>query len=131
MKTRLYESADYPLIAVWWQRHKQPAIPANVLPACGVIVTDDEGNPLAAVWLYMANNAPVAWFAWLVTDGLIEPFVAKDAIETAIGAVEKIAHDAGYKLLFTWTDARSLKQQFLTSGFTKSCEDAECFVKPV
>lgn len=129
MTTRLYTPEDYATVAAWWALHKQPAVPQQVLPKCGVMVCAESGDPIAAVWLYQDNSVGVAWLAWVVTNAVLEPFVAADAIDCLLGAAETIAREAGYHAVFTWTDCRSLAHKLARNGFMLSCECASCFTK--
>lgn len=59
LKVELYRSANFPLVAAWWQAHTGQALAEASLPPLGVLVSDEEG-PCAAVWCYECFGVPVA-----------------------------------------------------------------------
>ena len=130
MKTRLYVSGDYPTVEKWWAGHKQAAVPANVLPKCGVVV-ENNGKPLAAAWLYQDNSVGVAWLAWLVSNPEASPFVVAEALEVLFGATERVARDLQYGLMFTMTERGSLGRWLQRHGFAPNHRGVTQYFKPL
>lgn len=117
MKTRLYKPEDYATIEPWWVSRHQPAVPANILPKCGVVV-EEEGLLIAAAWIYQDNSVGVAWLAWLVSNPDVRAFDVEKALEVLLGGCELVIKEFGYGLMFTMTDRGSLGRWFQRNGFT-------------
>lgn len=117
MKSRLYATADFPVIKKWFEGHSGKAVSEAVLPKCGVIVEDDGGAPLAAAWIYQDNSVGVAWLAWIVTNPAISVRTAPAALEYLLDSAEAICREFNYGLLFTMTDRPALGRWLKKQGF--------------
>ena len=66
MHVRRALKTDYQDLCNWWVGHGWSAIPEHILPF-GLIVEKD-GKKLAAGFLYIAGNAPVAYLEYIVSN---------------------------------------------------------------
>lgn len=127
---RQYEKAEYPLIASWWDGHKVQATPAEILPACGIVI-EAAGVPSAAAWIYFDNSVGVAWLAWVVTrPGLTAKF-SEQVLAELLEAVEISAKAQKRTILITMCRASSLAKWFLRHGFLKNHGCVFDLVKPL
>lgn len=99
MNLEVFDYREYPnaelIVSSWWEERKDGPFPSNLLPPVGVVVTVD-GEPAAALWMYMAVGCGVAFLEWPVTApglGAKAATPMRFAIE-ALAAVAK-AHDYG------------------------------------
>lgn len=116
MNTRLYAPADYPTVSDWWGWHETEVVPEHVLPALGVVASDNEGAA-AAAWLYQDNSVPVAWVSWIVTRPGLSPLEAVRVLRVLMGAVEAVAIAQKRALLFTMTKRFGLQKWLEREGW--------------
>ena len=84
LQLRMYDpDKDHPMIMQWCVDHAHVGIPANVLPALGVVVQAD-GEDVAALWLYMDNSTGVCFAEHPITKGNISVKLAKQALTFAM-----------------------------------------------
>lgn len=137
MKARLIElEKDYPDLESWWKGHGWSAVPRPILPKLGVIIEKDDGEKLAATFVYMDNSAPVCWLEWTVTNPHNRPTVSLIAlqrvIEAAKSAVEGIStQENGYSVMLTTCRQHSLTRFYERMGFTKTDEGVTHLLAPL
>lgn len=128
--TRLYSPGDFPTISPWFTGHGGSPVPEKILPKCGVVAVLN-GQPVAAVWLYMDNSVGVAWLAWLVTSPELPLFTAEEALRVLLGAAEAVAKSLDYGLLFTMTNKPALGRWFKGHGFAPNDSGSTQYFKPL
>ena len=113
LQLRMYDpKKDHPMIMQWCVDHGHVGIPANVLPALGVVVQAD-GEDVAALWLYMDNSTGVCFAEHPITKGGISVKLAKQALTFAIEYLKNEARANGYWVMRVFTlpaIARMLKK---------------------
>lgn len=109
---------DYDLLTGWWDSHRTVRPPQNVLPKLGSIAEDD-GTPIAAVWLYMANcGAPVCFPVFHLTNPAIGHRLAAKGLSVAQEHLEFVAKSLGYGLMITMTQRPSMVRWLTRRNFT-------------
>ena len=131
MKSRLYDPKDYEVISPWWEGHTGNIVPEAVLPKLGTVVEDDDGNPLAAAWLYMDNSIGVAWMSWLVSNPEIGPIKSVKAITLVLNSIEELCKEFNYGCLFTMTDRKGVGSFLGRNGFTANHSGMTQYFKKV
>lgn len=130
MTTRLYNDADYATFSEWFIRHGSQAVPAAMLPRCGVVVVEEE-MPLAAAWLYQDNSVGIAWMAWLVTNPDQPLFHVEQALRVLVQGCEAVAKGLDYGVLFTMTERPALGRFLQREGFAPNHQGMTQFFKPL
>lgn len=95
MKVRMVTPLDYFTFLKWWEAHKFPAPPPEILPATGYVV-----NECAAGYLYLMNAA-VSWMEWVVTDPNAEKKLRNESLDHLINFMADQARLTGSVSLFT------------------------------
>lgn len=131
MKTRLYSPKDYDTIEQWWNGHRSTSVPEKLLPKCGVVVESEEGQLLAAAWLYQDNSIGVAWMAWLVTNPDLAAKRVPSVLTMLLGGVESVCLRLDYTLLFTMTEREALGRWFTKQGFRPNHTGMTQYFKPL
>jgi hypothetical protein len=130
MKARLFTPEDYPTIKGWWEGHGVPPVPIEHLPHIGVIVENDTGM-LAAVWVIEAKCIPWALAIWPVTSPHLLPFASEEVVRYLIGAAEELAKSEGCRVFNVFTEKNGLCKWLERSGFTKSSEQVNTYIKAI
>jgi hypothetical protein len=131
MNARLYRPEDYATAKSWWQSRGIPAMPENALPACGIVVENDEHAPQAMAWIYQDNSIGVAWMAWPVLAPDVKCFRILKTFDALLGGVETVCRSLGRRVIHVAVDRSSLKKWFLLRGFHKSADNLTSFVKVI
>jgi hypothetical protein len=99
---REYVKGDSLMVSQWWADHDQGMFPEALLPPVGIVV-EHGGEPIAAIWLYMAVGIGVCWLEYPVSRPGISLKDSTVAFGLAIRALEKVAktHDYGVMLAHT------------------------------
>lgn len=95
---------DLPMVREWWRDHgHKDAFPERLLPPVGVVVQDDDGADIAALWMYMAVEIGVCWIEYPVSAPGLNIVQTKEAFHTAIEGLTEIAkaHDYGVMIAHT------------------------------
>lgn len=119
MNIRLFQSDDYPTVSDWWNGHGWPAVPENMLPKLGVIA-EDEGEGIAAAWLYMDNSVGVCWLAWFVgnPDATGKEIIQANRIICQFLEEEALRMD--YGVMMTTCRQDSLSKLYQKNGFKRA-----------
>lgn len=70
----------YPVFLGWWQVRGGAPVPQAMLPKLGIVAMED-GEPLAAVWMYMDNSISLGFLNWFLTRPGLPPRKARAALE--------------------------------------------------
>ena len=113
MKTRAYEpSLDYPVIESWWKARNLPPIPAELLPAHGVVVS--AGITIAMGFCYFDTGGKIGVVDWISTN----PAVASgpttlEAIASIFGYFEYVAEKRGCRNLMSWVSQNTGHHRYM------------------
>lgn len=107
---------DYPLFLSWWDGHGFPALPQEILPSLGMLISID-GVPTAAAWCYLDSTTPLAMIEWVVTNPDAKPRTVPGAISAALEALTVTAKDLGYTTVLATCRQPSLSKVFQRQGF--------------
>lgn len=102
LRVRHYQGTDLPMIRNWWAGHREGEFPAKILPPLGVVVECD-GEPRAALWLYMAVNVGVCFAEFAVSRPGLSLAESREAFRCAVGALEAAALANDYNLMICHT----------------------------
>ena len=113
---RMWQPADYPMLAGWWHGHGWPAVPQRVLPPLGVIHDNS-----AAGWAYMDNGGiGVAMIEWLVTDPQASPIQAARSLSRVVEFLRSELRRMDYAIVLTTCRQESLARMLERQGFQRS-----------
>lgn len=115
VKVRLYQPVDYQFVADWWKAHGSEALPADVLPPTGVIVTRD-GQPIAASFCYL-SNARAAYVDFTVAKPGLPAILSLRAAQRAVEGAVAIAREAKCLMVWTLTAHRAIQRIYADMGF--------------
>lgn len=62
-----YRDADYEMVRGWWLGHKVAPVSPLIMPRLGIVIYEEGGRDLAALWLYMDNSVGVCFLEHSVT----------------------------------------------------------------
>lgn len=113
------QDTDYELFAQWWKDHNFDAVPPVALPALGV-VTEYNGKPVAAAWLYLDTSTPIGMLEWIVTDPANKPKVSAIGISHAVQALRYSAMELGHTIILSSCRQQSLAHLLERLGFTET-----------
>lgn len=115
----------------WWRGHGTEAVPIKTLPKCGVLVYDENDQEAAVSWLYMDNSVGCAWMAWMTTRPDLTPIQSVRILEYLVGAVEAVALELNYGLMFTMTDRPGLQRWLSKRGWNPNHTGMTQLFKPI
>jgi hypothetical protein len=121
---RSYTPDEHPMLADWWTRHQWPVIPANMLPAKGVIIGHH-----AAGFLYDDPTCQLAGIEWIVTNPDNSPQESYKAIIQLLAALKGLAIDHGKTGVFSTCKQYSLARTLEKSGMTRTDENMVHFLE--
>lgn len=110
---RTYSPSDYDMLCGWWYAHGKPSRPEIFLPKCGV-VCEFNGNPIAALFLYMDNSCGMCMADNAVSAPKLPLKQALIAFRHCISCLKNIAAGFGYHTIAVFTTkgiAKVLKKQ--------------------
>lgn len=108
---------DYEAVALWWVDRMGAAIPANILPKCGVVACEElDGEAIAAGWIFMDNSVSVAMIEWLVTKPTLRIKLAHAALKAVVEMLEVSAKHFGYAII-TGVTSRRMAYKARKHGF--------------
>ena len=98
---------DYETLRQWWVASDCPVVDASQLKTKGMIVYNDSGDPVCAVFAYLSVGVGVAFLEHFITNpdvtSPIEKLKASDCLLNKM--LDDLAHD-GYQLIraSTWSE---------------------------
>lgn len=95
---REYTPEDYPLVKGWWEGHGKPATPPNLLSPIGVFALRD-GEPVAAMWLYLALGCGLCWLEYPLTAPKQSLSQARESLKELLGHMINVAQIHNYALM--------------------------------
>ena len=126
---RMFEpDNDYEAVADWFALHGAVAPPKAVLPKLGIVCQQD-GEDVAALWLYMDNSVGVCWAEYPVTKPKLPLRVAKQALKHMFKFLRTTASQYNYGLMRVTTlpgIARFLEKD----GFVRESDNMVCLFGP-
>lgn len=99
---REYTAADLPTLREWWKAHGEGEFPEKLLPPLGVVV-ENNGSPIAALFLFMAVSVGVCFAEFPVSKPGLSMRESRDAFHCALGALEAAASANNYNVMICHT----------------------------
>lgn len=110
------KDAHYDLLRAWWEGHKWPAIPAEVLPPTGYVAfTEDSGACLAA-FVY-TTDSPLAWAEWFISNPSSTKQDRAEAMQAVLISLEMTAKKQGKSTMFVATQNPGLINNLTRLGY--------------
>jgi hypothetical protein len=128
MKSRTFnihseDAALHATFAKWWKAHGWPVLPVEALSPCAVVV-EENGEPIAAAWLYLALGCGLSWMEYVVTNPHNSPKKSLNAIEELCNSVRVVAKSLNYGRVITSCRQKSLARTLeKRCGFRKTDDD--------
>lgn len=116
MKCRRALATDYDEICRWWKEHGWDAVPMHLLPT-GFVITDNE-ELVAAGFLYIASNAPVGYFEYVVTNPDNTPKKSFASLSLLFEEVMKFVEYNLIQVCFARIKSNGLIKMYERHGFT-------------
>jgi len=117
---RLFDKeTDYELLTSWWKGHGWDAVPAAILPKLGVVSKED-GEPVAAAFLYMDNSVGVCWMEWFVANPAASGKAVIRAHRLICAFLKEEALRMDYGVMLTSCKQDSLVRLYERNGFQKT-----------
>lgn len=117
MNCRRAMQTDYDELCEWWVAHEWSPVPLEMLPTGWVIEKDDK--LLAAGFLYIAGNAPVAYFEYVVTNPDNTRRESYKAVDLLFAEVMKFVEYNLIKVCFARIKSHGLQKMYEKHGFAK------------
>lgn len=120
IKARKIESKDYETIVGWWKAYNWSTIPPlESLPTDGIIVYKDD-KPLAAGFLYVAQNAPWTFLTWMVTNRDFDRDSRMEGLKEVTKEGIAFSRSIDKKFIFTWNSQSGIIDTMVSVGFQKA-----------
>lgn len=117
MNVRFFRpDADYSMVSAWWRAWKWPVLPLDALPKTGVIVSSNDIE-VCAGWLYQTDSS-IAWLEFIISNPKYREDDRSECVDALIGTLLTLAREAGYKNVFTSTNAAALVKRYERNGFS-------------
>ena len=106
---------DYPNICHWWSAWDWPAVPLDILPPTGFIVSN-KGADICAAWLYLTNSR-LASIEWIISNRDTTREQRAGGIEYLFEHIAKRAKEAYYSHLITNLTHKGLSKRLTQIGY--------------
>lgn len=123
------EPGDIELMQRWRAERGLAPVPVYVLPASGVVVSDDDG-PVAMGWLHMSNSVGVCWVESLTVKRGLGLKKADAAAGAVLLGLEIMAAEHDYGLMIAHCEHR-LAMAAQRHGFRRGGDRLTCIMKEV
>jgi hypothetical protein len=121
-------SKDYVFLEQWFKVREWPYPPQpKILPKTGWIVESDDGEMLAAGWVYLTNS-PIRILEWTVTNPNSQPFKRLKALEFLVKSIEDLVSSDNSIMMQFIPDKKLVNFYEKRLGFKKA-EDAAIMIK--
>lgn len=111
---------DYEIISHWWEEQNWPVIPLETLPKTGLMIWLGT-LPIAAGFLYQTDSS-IAILEWIVANPKVSYEVRGKGLDVLLDDLSFVAHNFGFKKLFTMAKNERLIARAETHGFLKTDE---------
>lgn len=121
MQIRLTTPEDYPQLVSWWQWHRFPPPPIELLDNLrfGIMVHDGETN-IAAGFIYFTNAKAYGMLEFVVSTYKVrDKKIRKQAIQKLLLTLIELAKSKGVKMLYSSIKNPNLMQSYIDCGFIK------------
>ena len=125
MFIRNHTEDDYPLFVEWWESWGWQPIPYMFLPKNSVVVCDDEGNPVCAVFLYLTDT-PIIW-----AENYISCKKSKDrkiCIEEMTKSIASKAKELGGVAVMSTLKSAAMGRRLEKGGFQKTDSNMTTYI---
>ena len=129
MRIAQYTLEDMPMLNSWWDGHKHPTVPFEILPDVGIIAYDDENTPLAFGVLYACNSAPIGWIEWITSNPEVSAFASYRGVSTVLDFLCLEAKKSGINVLMSTCRQKSLGKVLSKNGFAQTDESVSHYLK--
>jgi len=100
----------------WWKDWGWAVIPEEFLPPNSLVVCDDGGEPIAAVFLYRTDT-PILWAENYISDRYAPD--RRDAMEVLIDFIKPRAKELGALAVMSIVKHNGLARRLEGAGFTR------------
>jgi hypothetical protein len=108
--------ALYPTFEAWWRARNVAPIPQAMLPRLGILVRQ-EGEPVAALWMYLDNSISLGFLNWFLTRPGLPAKQAKAALEHLLRFMAQEAQRLGITHLIASCTQASLSRLLCRNGY--------------
>lgn len=115
---RPYTDGDYDMLCEWRKAHGTFAMPAVMLPKCGVVCERD-GVPVASLFLHMSNSNGMCMAEHAASAPGLSFRAAREAFGHCVECLKTIASDLGYHTMAVFTHP-SISRTLKKHGFIES-----------
>lgn len=110
---------DYSDVASWWKKQDWMILPKEVLGIKGFIV-EDNGEKLAASWVYRDKSCPICIMEWTVGNPDADWEKRKEAIDLVINSCTTWAKEDGATLMLTMTKSKRFLEKLQDKDFVQT-----------
>lgn len=107
-----FQQSNYPEVKQWWEGHKWPVIPFQMLPKTGYIIEN-----VCAGWLYRSDS-PICWVEWIISNPASEKIIRNESLNLLIDTLINKAKSEGFSHVFTSVKHPGLIKRYESHGFT-------------
>lgn len=118
MTVRRFTLYDYEEIIKWWAEQNKAILALEVLPTLG-FVCEENGNKLAASWLYCSDSC-VGFVGWTTLNLKVSKRKMRDALRMMEECMEGAARTSGMKLVFQFSGGGGFSRFLLKRGWRDS-----------
>ena len=118
MQHRLWDlDKDYDTLVRWWTQWEFGTVPKECLPPDGIIVENDNGDPICGGGLYIGEGTKFAFMEWVIVEepegeSGLRTRIAHKALNLCIDSIMKLAESKGMKLVYTATREKGLHKRY-------------------
>lgn len=125
---REFTVEDYEQVSEWWKGHGWDAVPLQILPKLGIVVSDN-GMDICAVWLYMDNSVGVCMLEWFVANPDATGRQVYKCEKLAQKFMEERALEMDYGVMMTTCKQESLARVHEKNGYLRTDESMIHLIK--
>lgn len=117
---RPFQPEDLSTIREWWLARGDGALPPEILPPDGVVVTGEDGGLVASGFAYFPTGAAVVMLDWFVVRPGMRAHDTRRALRAVLAALERLARSRGTKWAMGATPYRAFAREALACGFSEA-----------
>lgn len=128
MRIELFKKdSHYETLTTFWQDREHLVIPKEYLSDYGFMAFDEQGNPVAAMWLYPVVSTNWCMVRFPISNPDVPNEIRSKAMDLIFDTIHKVSKDMGFNQIFCTTNHKGLIKRLTKYGYTLDSSDCVHF----
>lgn len=117
MNIKYADEYQIDLVRAWFEARTGEGLPRETLSKYAIVAQDNEGQLLAAVFMYPVMESKVCFLGWPVTNPAADKNLRRKALDNVIIEAEYKAKRMGYMFMNTYASVDAVELRFVEHGY--------------